>query len=202
MNIPATQPNEGFVPTIWGMPVYTNGTTGMPIGNVNFGADGIALSADGATLYFATTGGRELFSVPTARLLDRSPYAEILARGAQTYLGETGLKDGMETDTNNMIYAGNIEDNSLSMYNPATGVFSTFARDPRFSWTDTLSVAADGYIYFTENQLWLSSAYQGGVDKRQKPYVLFRAQLPNGGTKVTQPAPGGSNSTMRFRRSF
>lgn len=199
MNIPAVQADEGFVPTVWGRPVYTNGTSGMPIGNVNFGADGIALSADGATLYFSTTGGRELYSVPTERLRDRSPYAEILARGSTNFLGETGFKDGMETDTNNMIYAGNIEDNSVSSYNPTTGILSTFVRDPRFSWTDTLSVGADGYLYFTENQLWLSSAYQGGVDKRQKPYAVFRVKLPNGGTKITQSAPAGSsNSTRRF----
>lgn len=194
VNIPATQPTEGFVPTIWGEPVYTNGTTGMPIGNINFGADGITLSADLATLYFSTTGGRELHSVPTERLRDRSPYAEVLARGATNYLGQTGLKDGMETDTNNRIYAGNIEDNSISSYNPETGILETFVRDPRFSWTDTLSVA-NGYLYFTENQLWRSPAYNGGVDRRQKPYVLFRVQLPNGGTKLTQSAPG-SNSTM------
>ena len=195
VNIPATQPDEGFVPTIWGEPVYTNGTTGMPIGNVNFGADGIALSADGATLYFSTTGSRELHSVPTERLRDRSPYAEILARGATNYLGETGLKDGMETDSNNRIYAGNIEDNSISSYNPETGILETFVRDPRFSWTDTLAVGFNDFLYFTENQLFLGPAYNGGVDRRQKPYVLFRVQLPNGGTKVTQSAPG-NNSTM------
>lgn len=69
----------------------------------------------------------------TARLRDCSPYSELLARAAVSYRGETGLKDGIESDTNNMIYAGNIEDNSLSMYNPATGVFQTLVRDPRFS---------------------------------------------------------------------
>lgn len=167
------------------------------MGNVNFGADGIALSADGSTLYFKTTGGREMYSVPTARLRDQSPYAEILARGAVGFLGETGLTDGMETDSNDMIYGGNIEDNSIFQYNPSTGVISTFVRDPRFSWTDTMSVGNDGYLYFTENQLWLSSAYQGGVDKRVKPYVLFRTKLPNGGTKIIQNAPGAANSTMR-----
>lgn len=198
MNIPATQADEGFVPTIWGQPVYMNGTTGMPIGNVNFGADGIALSVDGSTLFFKTTGGREMYSVPTARLRDRSPFAEILARGAVGYLGETGLSDGLETDTNNMIYGGNIEDNSIGMYNPATGILQTFVRDPRFSWTDTLSVAADGYLYFTENQLWLGAGYQGGVNKRVKPYVLFRVKLPNGGMKITQSAPDTGNSTMRL----
>jgi len=196
MMIPPVEPTEGFVPTIWGQPVYMNGTTGMPITNVAFGVDGIALSADGTTLFFKTTGGRKMWSVPTARLRDQSQYAEILARGAVGYLGETGLSDGLESDTNNMIYGGNIEDNSLMMFNPSTGIFQTLVRDPRFSWSDTLSVAADGYLYFTENQLWRSPAYNGGVDKRVKPYVLFRVQLPNGGTKITQAAPA-SNSTMR-----
>ncbi|KAK5089912.1 hypothetical protein LTR05_000079 [Lithohypha guttulata] len=196
INIPAVQADEGFVPTVWGQPVYMNGTTGMPILNVNFGADGIALSVDGTTLFFKTTGGRYTYSVPTARLRDRSLNAELLARGSVGNLGETGLSDGLETDTNNMIYGGNIEDNSIMMFNPSTGIMSTFVRDPRFSWTDTLSVGFDGYIYFTENQLWLGSNFQGGVDRRQKPYVLFRARLPNGGTKVTQSAPRASNATM------
>lgn len=189
MNIPAVSATEGFVPTVWGQPIYTNGTTGMPIGNVNFGADGIALSADGSTLFFSTTGGRALYSIPTANLRDQSPTSEILARAAVSYRGETGLKDGMESDTNDMIYGGNIEDNSIGMYDPATGILQTLVRDPRFSWTDTLSVGNDGYLYFTENQLWLSASYQGGVDKRVKPYVLFRVPLPNGGTKITQSAP-------------
>ena len=161
----------------------------MFISNVNFGADGIALSADGSTLYFSTTGGRRLYAVPTDRLRDRSPNSEVLARASQVYLTGKGLTDGMETDSNNNIYMGNIETNSISMYTPSTGLLSTFVRDPRLSWTDTLSTGADGYLYFTENQLWRLPAYNGGVDKRVKPYVLFRAPLPGNGTKVTQPAP-------------
>ncbi|KAL9077291.1 MAG: hypothetical protein Q9157_003433, partial [Trypethelium eluteriae] len=172
VNIPAVEATEGFVPTIWGQPVYSNGTTGQPISNVNFGADGIALSADGATLYFSTTGGRRLYAVPTARLRDDGPNSEVLARASQVYLTGKGLTDGMESDSQDNIYMGNIEDNSISIYTPATGLLSTFVRDPRFSWTDTMSVAADGYLYFTENQLWRGAAYNGGVDKRVKPKGL------------------------------
>ena len=95
----------------------------------------------------------------------------------------------MESDTNDMIYFGNMQDNSIGVYDPSTGLFSTFVRDPRFSWTDTMSVATDGYLYFTENQLWLAPLANAGVDKRVKPFVLFRAKLPNNGSKVTQKAP-------------
>jgi sugar lactone lactonase YvrE len=189
----AVLPTPGFVPTIWGTPVYRNGTIpGQPIGNVNFGADGIALSADFATLYFSTTGGRELYSVPTARLRDNGPYSELLANGDVQRLGDKGLSDGLETDSNGNIYAGNMEDNSIVIFHPDTGTVSVFVRDPRFSWTDTMSVRTDGYLYFTENQLWLGPGYHGGVDKRDKPFVLFRVKLPGNGTKVTQAAPGGT----------
>ena len=190
MNLPAVSAEQGFVPTIWGEPIYTNGSIpNMPIGTLNFGADGIALSADAQTLYFSITGGRTFHSVPTARLRDNGPYSEILAQQSLQYLGLKGLSDGLESDSNNNIYCGNMEDNSIQIFHPSTGTFTTFIRDPQFSWTDTMSVGADGYLYFTENQLWRSPGYQGGVDRRQKPYVLFRAKLPGNGTKVTQPAP-------------
>ena len=196
MGTPYVRPTQGFVPTIWGQPIYSNGTTGLPIMNVNFGADGIALSPDGSTLYFSTTGGRELYSIATSLLRDNGLYSELMVQAAVYNHGQKGLSDGLETDSNGFIYVGNIEDNSIATFDPSTGVISTFVRDPRFSWTDTMSVAADGYIYFTENQLWRGPAYNGGVEKRVKPFVLFKAKLPNGATKVQQSAPGGNGTSV------
>lgn len=46
------------------------------------------------------------------------------------------------------------------------------------------SVATDGYLYFTNNQLAFGPAIYPGTDERQRPFSLFRAKLPNGGTKV------------------
>ena len=145
-----------------------------------FGADGTALSADGATLYFSTVGSRFLYSVPTSRLLahDSGVVSELLAQQSVNNLGQKGLSDGLETDTNRFIYGGNIEDNSIVFYNPANGTVNMFARDPRIGWADTLSVATDGYLYFTVNQIFRPAA------KRVKPYILFRVKLPGNGTKV------------------
>ena len=56
------------------------------------------------------------------------------------------MYDGLETDTNGFIYGANQEDNSIIFFNPANGSVNILARDPRMSWTDTLSVAIDGYI--------------------------------------------------------
>ena len=175
----------GFLPVIWGNTVYSlpNGPT-MPISESSFGADGIALSADGETLYFSAVGSRYLYSVPTARLLDSSVTSELMAQQAVASHGQKGISDGLETDSNGFIYGGNIEDNSIILFNPANGTVNVFARDPRMSWTDTLSVASDGYLYFTENQLWRTTMFYPGTDRRVKPYVLFRAKLPGNGTKV------------------
>ena len=57
--------------------------------------------------------------------------------------------------------------------------------DPRALWPDTLSLAADGYLYFTANQLHRQPGFHGGRDLRQKPYVLFRIKID--GTPVQLP---------------
>ena len=98
---------------------------------------------------------------------------------------ETGVTDGMETDTNGFIYHGNMEQDAVSFYNPANGTDTLFVRDPRINWVDTFSTGFDGYLYFTNNQLFLSSAFYPGTDRRQRPFSLLRVPLPLGGTKVT-----------------
>jgi sugar lactone lactonase YvrE len=49
--------------------------------------------------------------------------------------------------------------------------------DPRVLWPDTLSLAADGYLYFTANQIERQAVFHNGRDLRQKPYVLFRVKV-------------------------
>ena len=43
-----------------------------------------------------------------------------------------------------------------------------------------MSVATDGHLYVTANQLHRQAKYQGGQDARQKPYVLFRTRIDAG----------------------
>ena len=40
-----------------------------------------------------------------------------------------------------------------------------------------MSVAADGHLYVTANQLHRQARYQSGEDLRRKPYTLFRVDL-------------------------
>ncbi|PVI07376.1 major royal jelly protein [Periconia macrospinosa] len=175
---------RGFVPYVWGTPVYFIPGPDQPLINAPQGSDGIALSSDGAELFWGPVGGRNLWSVPTERLLDRSLNSELLAQAAVRNRGERGVSDGFETDTNGFIYAGNMEQNGILFYNPVNSTTTTFVRDPRINWVDTMSVASDGYLYFTVNQLHLSPGFYPGTDRRTRPFALFRAQLPNKGSRV------------------
>jgi hypothetical protein len=51
--------------------------------------------------------------------------------------------------------------------------------DERLLWPDTLSVAADGYLYVTANQFFRHLMFRG-TDERRKPYVLFRTPIGAG----------------------
>ncbi|KAJ5629835.1 hypothetical protein N7528_003492 [Penicillium herquei] len=173
------KPDPNFEVTIWGDTVQTQST----------GADGITVSADGEELYFGVVSGRYIYSIPTVRLRDHtSTNAAMKATAAVNRLVQKGVSDGYEVDSNGYIYAGSFESNAINVFFPDNLTVSTFVRDPRIGWTDTLSVVSlssnetgsgtmKGYLYFTENQLWRST--------RQKPYGLFRVPLPDGGQKVT-----------------
>ncbi|EME85765.1 uncharacterized protein MYCFIDRAFT_213984 [Pseudocercospora fijiensis CIRAD86] len=181
----------GTVPFVYGEPMYqvASATQALHPGYITFGSDGIAISPDMDTLYFSVIAGRFLYSVPTAALRDTSSGAFDRAQAQVKNLGEKGISDGMETDSNGVVYAGNVEQDAISMYNPATTYATEFVRDPRINWVDTMSIASDGYLYFTVNQLnYLNAIYPGqGLplqDRRKKPYVAFRVKLPNGGTKI------------------
>src|SRR5438874_3649297 len=63
-----------------------------------------------------------------------------------------GTADGMETDSKNRLYLTNYEHNAILRRLP-DGTYETLAHDPHLLWPDTLSVAADGYLYCIANPL-------------------------------------------------
>ncbi|KAI0201202.1 major royal jelly protein-domain-containing protein [Astrocystis sublimbata] len=165
-----------FLSFIWGKPAYYMESSNSPLTTNPTGSNGIALSADGETLYFGPYSSRYMYSVPTARLRDRSSTSELLAQQSVVNHGQKGASGGFETDSNNLIYVGNSELNAINIFNPANGTVSLFLRDPRINWVDTMFAATDGYLYFTSNQLLEA--------EKKRPFGLFRAPLPNGGKKV------------------
>ncbi|WP_219096670.1 L-dopachrome tautomerase-related protein [Pseudomonas sp. UMAB-40] len=170
----ATSVAPDFVPVVEGIPVMVDGAGGTrkPLG---VASDGIALSADGKTLYFTPLSSRHLYSVPTALLNDKRVSEQQLVKAVQD-LGEKGASDGLEADAAGAIYAGDYEHNSIRKRLP-DGRWETLVHDPRLLWPDTLSIGPDGYLYFTANQLHRQAAFRSGQDQRVKPYSLMRLKI-------------------------
>lgn len=126
-----------FLPFIWGEPMYNVPRTGAPYTYLSMGSDGIAISADGNELYYGPIGSRYLYSVPTALLRDRSHSSEVKATQGVVSHGQKGVSDGFETDSNGLVYMGNMENNGIVAFNPANGTVQMFVRDPRITWVDT-----------------------------------------------------------------
>lgn len=173
-NRASTKPEPGFLPLVEGRAMRETTPTGEAE-PVAMGSDGIAIGHDGARIYYCPPVCRKLYSVSFDALVDRHLGDEQVAATVIDH-GEKGASDGLESDDKGRIYATAYEQNAILRRLP-DGSFETLVHDPRALWPDTLSVAADGHLYFTANQLHRQARYQRGKDERRRPYVLFRVPI-------------------------
>jgi sugar lactone lactonase YvrE len=150
-----------------------------PAQPVTMGADGLAISADGERIWYCPLMSRRWYSVPAEALRDRSLADEEVAALVRDEGDKGGGADGLETDDQGRIYATNWEHQAVLRRLP-DGTMETVVHDPRMLWPDTMSVAADGHLYVTCNQLHRQAKYQGGEDRREYPYSLFRVPIDAG----------------------
>lgn len=147
------------------------------------GADGIASSPDGKMLYYCPLSSRHLYRVSVDALVDQQRSDTEVAKTVEDLGEKGGASDGLEADMEGSIYLSDYEHNSVRRWHQE-GTIETLVHDPRILWPDTLSLAADGYLYFTANQLERQPAFNNGEERRQKPYVLFRTRVD--GKRISQ----------------
>lgn len=174
---PSTSGEYGFLPIVEGRAITQDPADGPPR-PISIGADGIAISADGARLFYTPLASRRLYSVDAAALADPNVPDYLVAQTIVDH-GEKGASDGLETDAAGRIYTTNFEHNAILRRLP-NGLYQTVVQDPRLIWPDSLSIATNNYIYVTSSQLHRQPSYQNGVDLRQKPYNLFRIKIDAG----------------------
>ncbi|KIJ27588.1 hypothetical protein M422DRAFT_37660 [Sphaerobolus stellatus SS14] len=185
-------PVSRFLPTIFGVPTYLASPLEPAFHYENAGGgggcDAFTISADGSFIYFMPLSSRNLYRVETAALR-ANPNVDNLAfikvANSVQFLGEIGGQaDGIESDATGRLYLGSPEHNAVNTYDPSTGLVSPFVRSPVIAWPDTFSVADDGFIYFSLNQLWLSPGFQNGTDKRVPPFALARVPISGKNLKI------------------
>lgn len=178
----STEPDAAFVPVVEGEILQLR-IPGRPPQRFSVGADGIAISADGKTLYYCPLTSRHLYSVSVDALADQTKSDADVAATVRDLGEKGGAGDGLESDAEERVYLSDYEHDAIRRRGIA-GDIETLVHDPRVLWPDTLSLAADGYLYFTANQIERGAGFHNGRDLRQKPYVLFRVKVD--GTRIHQ----------------
>ena len=143
---PSTQPLPGFQFDIDTRRVYSD----KP---VEFGVDGIALSADHCTLYYCSVPSRNLYAIDTALLRDYgTPLEEIDCRVCA--LGSKGTTtDGMCGDNRGNIFYTMEEKKGIGVYNTRNCEFREIVSDDWMMWVDGVSFDQHGSIIFNHNKL-------------------------------------------------
>lgn len=166
----STRADSSFVLTIDGQAVRDQ--LGKPFSsNVN----GIALTADGAYLYYRPITQSRLFRIPTSALWNAKLSPALVAEKVET-LGLVGVSHGMIADAAGNIYMGDSGDKVIRRYTPS-GQLETLVQDERLLWPDSFAVGPDGYLYVTAAQHHRLPRYNQGQSKVQTPFWVFKLKL-------------------------
>ena len=129
-----------------------------------FAADGIALSPDGATLYWQALTGRTLYSVPTAVLRDlNAPAARVAAAVTRVSEVVSHPADGLWIDPAGRFYVTNPETNAVEVADRPGALLRVLVQDRRLRWPDTLSQGPDGTLYVTASHIQDSPWFKPGA---------------------------------------
>ncbi len=171
---PSTQPDPQFVGKPETGPLYLRPKPGEK-SSVRIGSDGISISPDGEFVYYTPLSSRKLYRVKAAALADIGVSDESVNRMVED-LGEKGVADGLEEDTEGRIYITDWEKRAITRRG-TDGILETLVQDDRLLWPDTLDLGRDGYLYVLTNQLHRQPNYHAGKELRKPPYLLMRIKL-------------------------
>lgn len=148
--------------------------------------DGIALSPDGAYVYYQALTGRDLYRVPTAAMKAAlrpdgewgGRYRDATNLTASEFvepLGKTFASDAMIMDENGVLYFTALERDAITARLPS-GELVNVAADERISWPDSLAIHG-GRLYFTTARIHETGFGRPEGPFAEGPYGVFRVPL-------------------------
>lgn len=157
------------------------------------GADGLALTGDGAWLYFSAMSHSTLYRVPTALLKQPDLPHVRLAVDIET-VSRKPLSSGLEVDADLNVFIADIEHGALHRFNDTPpeeepGTLVTLLRDDRLRWPAALAFGPDGWLYMADSALPLVLNRDRAAVAAAGPYTIWRVR-PD-----AAPAAGGAPQT-------
>jgi sugar lactone lactonase YvrE len=137
-----------------------------------FNADGIALTADGKTLYWQALTGKTMYRVTTEALqkAGQDPGAVKAEKFANTE-----PSDGLWVGKDNSIYLSTMTNNGIKVLGQ-NGKVTPYLEDRRLRWPDTFAQGPDGTMYVTASHIQDSPWFH--PDWTDDAFTLFRFSPP------------------------
>jgi sugar lactone lactonase YvrE len=168
---PSVMAEPGVEVVVNGKPVLD--AQGQP---PKFNADGIALSKDGAWLYYQPITATALYRVPTDVLRDPQASATTAGAAVERY-ASTFPVDGLWIDAQDRIYLSDITHSAVSVLLPDRTIERLIV-DRRLQWPDTFTQGPDGAMYVTASHIDESPTYNRGQSVRTRPYGVYKFMPP------------------------
>lgn len=145
------------------------------------GVDGIALSRDGAYLYYAPMTNDTLYRIRTEHLLDSRLSPGELA-GRVERVGKKPMSDGIEVAADGSVLITDVENGAVARIDPG-GQLTTIVRDPRIVWSDGIALTPGGDVLLTDSSIptYIDQIQRPpSIDrlKAGKPYRVYRFHPP------------------------
>ena len=144
---------------------------------VTVGCDGIALSPDAKRLWWTPLSTYGLYSVDVDALVDPQTTDDRIARTVTAHDEREFACDGLDCDREGRVYFTDATNSAVQRFLPAENRYERLFSDPRMIWPDAIELAPDRTIYITSSQIHRGPQYNRGVDRRERPYRLFRAAI-------------------------
>ncbi|MEL6830853.1 MAG: L-dopachrome tautomerase-related protein [Pseudomonadota bacterium] len=170
--------HDSTAPQNWVMRRTDGSPYRLGYGLVTFqvGVDGLEITEDGEWLIYATMTHDSVYRVPTRLLNDPAITAEVLEASVEL-IGPGPMSDGIALDADGAVILTDVENGGLMRL--SDGRLETLVRDGAVDWADSVTVAPNGDIWFTDSALTLLLDHFGNPPSREDieaaaPYAIYR----------------------------
>lgn len=156
-----------------------DGTIVKPMG----GAGPIAIDRKGDWVYFGPMVGSLLYRVPSELLRDTDIAPGDLAAGVKRYAPRPPC-DGISMDSKDNIYLADIGAKAIGVIRASNDVktYEIYEANDNLLWPDGLCFGNDGRLYFYASQMHLMAPYNGGRDRTNPPFQIYKIKALSSGS--------------------
>ena len=139
--------------------------------DIKLGLNPITIDPDDEWVYFSTMTPGSVYRVPSAVLGDFSKSETEIEDRIDMYADKPS-SDWIVAAKDDRVYFTNVDESAISIADQSGT--KIWVQDERLIWPDGLSLASDGSVIVTVNQLNRAPVFNNGVSGAQKPYTIMR----------------------------